>query len=210
MSIFTYFSHYSLFTILGYMWTILAFWLMFSQKGKKLFSQPYLVLLTGTALAISAWLVMREIQALTNITGGLRPLDIQLFYGKADIMKFAKALGVDGRKNYMAFQLGQDSLAPPAFCCFLMAVYRSLITSPRVQYICTALSFVYIISAFLANNLMPLIMLYFPDDRGFFLTMLYSLVPALDAIKYSMNGVAWLLVISTLSFQIIFRPRLNL
>ena len=209
MNVSTYFSHYSFFTLFGYMWTILAFWLMFSQKGKKLFSQPSLVLLTGTALAVSVWLVMREIQALTNIAGGLRPLDIQLFYGKADIMKFAQALGVDGRKNYMAFQLGQDSLAPPAFCCFLMAVYRSFITSLRVQYVCTGLAFVYIISAFLANNFMPLIMLYFPDDRGFFLTMLYSLVPAFDAIKYSMNGVAWLLVISTLSFQIIVRPRVD-
>jgi hypothetical protein len=209
MNISTYFSYYSLFTIIGFIWTILALWLMFTLKGKELLSQPPLVLLTGAALAITIWIVMREIHTLTSIAGGLRPLDIQFFYGKVDIMEFGKALGVEGRNNYMAFQLGQDSLAPPAFCCFLMSFYRSFIRSQRVQHICTGLAFVYIFSAFLANNLMPLIIMYFPDDHGFFLTILYSLVPALDAIKYSTNGIAWLLVISTLMFQIIVQSRLD-
>ena len=205
----TYFSYYSFITIFGYIWTILAFWLMFSPKGKELFSQPPLVLLTGSALAITIWIVMREIHTLTSIAGGLRPLDVHLFYGKIDIMEFGNALGIEGRKNYMTFQLGQDSLAPPAFCCFLMSVYRSFIRSRRVRHICTGLAFVYITSAFLANNLMPLVIMYFPDDHGFFLTILYLLVPALDAIKYSMNGIAWLLVITTLMFQIIVQSRLD-
>ena len=48
-----------------------------------------------------------------------------------------------------------------------------------------------------ANNLMPVIMLNFPVTDMPPLPLLYRLVPFADTIKYTIHGVAWVVIMAT-------------
>jgi hypothetical protein len=187
---------FSLHSLVGLMWTVLAFYLMFSARGRRWLSNPWSILVAGVALAVALRIVTAQIGVLTELAGGIKPLDVQYAYGHDNIIAFADALGTSGRRAYAMFQLGQDALAPPAFVCFLMAVYRATIRAAAVQSLCTALAFIYLIAVLIANNLMPVIMLNFPATDMPPLPLLYRLVPFADTIKYTIHGAAWLVIIA--------------
>jgi hypothetical protein len=187
---------FSLHSLIGMLWTVLAFYLMFSARGRHWLSSPWSILIAGVALAGALRIVTTQIGVLTELAGGIKPLDVQYAYGHDNITAFANALGTNGRRAYAKFQLGQDALAPPAFACFLMAVYRTSIRSAAVQLLCTVLAFIYLIAVLIANNLMPVIMLNFPATDMSPLPLLYRLVPFADAIKYTIHGTAWLVIIA--------------
>jgi hypothetical protein len=140
--------------------------------------------------------VTSQIKVLTDLAGGIPPLDVQFGYHQQQIAQFADALGEGGRKAYAQFQLGPDTLAPPGFCCFLMSVYRSTVRSAAVRAYCTALAFVYLVSVLIANTFMPVIILNHPAQDGVVLSTLYWLVPICDTVKYSVHGLAWLIIVS--------------
>jgi hypothetical protein len=188
---------FSLHSLVGLLWTLLAFYLMFSAPGRRWLSNPWSILVAGVALAVALRIVTAQIGVLTELAGGIKPLDVQYAYGLENIAAFADALGINGRRAYAMFQLGQDALAPPAFACFLMAVYRTTIRSATVQLLCTALAFTYLLAVLVANNLMPVIMLNFPVTDMPPLPLLYRLVPFADTIKYTIHGVAWVVIMAT-------------
>ena len=188
---------FSLYSLVGLLWTVLAFCLMFSARGRRWLSSPWSILVAGIALAVAIRIVTAQIGVLTELAGGIKPLDVQYAYGHDNIIAFAKALSTDGRRAYAMFQLGQDALAPPAFACFLMAVYRATIRAAAVQSLCTVLAFIYLIAVLIANNLMPVIILNFPAADTPPLPLLYRLVPFADTIKYTIHGIAWLVIIAT-------------
>ena len=187
---------FSLHSLVGLLWTLLAFYLMFSARGRRWLSNPWSILVAGVALAVALRIVTAQVGVLTELAGGIKPLDVQYAYGHENITAFADALGTNGRRAYAMFQLGQDALAPPAFACFLMAVYRTTISSAAVQLLCTVLAFIYLIAVLIANNLMPVIMLSFPETDMPPLPLLYRLVPFADTIKYTIHGIAWLVIIA--------------
>ena len=192
---------FSLHSLVGLLWTLLAIYLMFSARGRRWLSNPWSILVAGVALAVALRIVTAQIGVLTELAGGIKPLDVQYAYGHENITAFADALGINGRRAYAMFQLGQDALAPPAFACFLMAVYRTTIRSATVQLLCTALAFTYLIAVLVANNLMPVIMLNFPVTDMPPLPLLYRLVPFADTIKYTIHGVAWVVIMVAWSAQ---------
>jgi hypothetical protein len=187
---------FSLHSLVGLLWTLLAFYLMFSARGRRWLSNPWSIVVAGVALAVVVRIVTAQVGVLTELAGGIKPLDVQYAYGHENITAFADALGTNGRRAYAMFQLGQDALAPPAFACFLMAVYRTTISSAAVQLLCTVLAFIYLIAVLIANNLMPVIMLNFPETDMPPLPLLYRLVPFADTIKYTIHGIAWLVIIA--------------
>ena len=198
---------FSLYSLIGLLWTALAFYLMFSARGRRWLSNPWSILVAGVALAVALRIVTAQIGVLTELSGGIKPLDVQYAYGHEDITAFADALGANGRRAYAMFQLGQDALAPPAFACFLMAFYRTTIRPVAVQLLCTVLAFIYLIAVLIANNLMPVIMLNFPATDMPPLPLLYRLVPFADTIKYTIHGIAWLVIIATWLAQAVKRWR---
>ena len=107
----------------------------------------------------------------------------------------AEAFGPEGRRAYAAFQLGADSLAPPAFACFLMAVFRSTVRLPLSLTVLSVLAFVYFTSVLLANALAPVVMLAYPQSDGALLSTLYAAVPQFDFVKYAAHGAAWLVIL---------------
>jgi hypothetical protein len=175
---------------------------MFSAQGQRWQSNPLSIAIAAAALAPSLWLVTSQIKVLTDLAGGIPPLDVQFGYSQQQIVQFADALGEDGRKAYAQFQLGTDTLAPPAFCCFLMSVYRSTVRSVTVRAYCTALAFVYLVSVLIANTFMPLIILNYPSQDGVVLSTLYWLVPICDMVKYSVHGLAWFIIVTTWLWQL--------
>jgi hypothetical protein len=58
------------------------------------------------------------------------------------------------------------------------------------------MAFVYLASVLIANTLMPVIILNYPTRDGLVLTTLYWLVPLCDTIKYSVHGLAWLIILA--------------
>ena len=190
-------SLYSVISLIGLAWTLLTFFLMFSAQGQRWQSNPLSIAIAAAALAPSLWLVTSQIKVLTDLAGGIPPLDVQFGYSQQQIAQFADALGEDGRKAYAQFQLGTDTLAPPAFCCFLMSVYRSTVRSVTMRVYCTALAFVYLVSVLIANTFMPLIILNYPSQDGVVLSTLYWLVPICDIVKYSVHGLAWIIIVTT-------------
>lgn len=190
-------SLYSVISLIGLAWTLLTFFLMFSAQGQRWQSNPLSIAIAAAALAPSLWLVTSQIKVLTDLAGGIPPLDVQFGYSQQQIAQFADALGEDGRKAYAQFQLGTDTLAPPAFCCFLMSVYRSTVRSVTMRVYCTALAFVYLVSVLIANTFMPLIILNYPSQDGVVLSTLYWLVPICDMVKYSVHGLAWIIIVTT-------------
>ena len=195
-------SLYSVISLIGLAWTLLTFLLMFSIQGQRWQSNPLSIAITAAALVPSLWLVTSQLKVLTDLAGGIPPLDVQFGYLQQQIVQFADALGEDGRKAYAQFQLGADTLAPPAFCCFLMSVYRSTVRSAAVRAYCTALAFVYLVSVLIANTCMPSIMLNYPSKDGVVLSMLYWLVPICDMVKYSVHGLAWLIIVTAWLWQL--------
>jgi hypothetical protein len=189
-------SLFSVLSLTGLAWTLLTFFLMFSAQGQRWQSNPLGIAIAAAALAPSLWLVTSQVKVLTDLAGGIPPLDVQFGYHQQQIAQFADALGEDGRKAYAQFQLGTDTLAPPGFCCFLMGVYRSTVRSQAVRAYCTALAFVYLVSVLIANTFTPVIILNHPAQDGVVLSTLYWLVPICDTVKYSVHGLAWLIILA--------------
>ncbi|MEO0440670.1 MAG: hypothetical protein AAF067_07330 [Pseudomonadota bacterium] len=187
-------KYYSLLSLIGFGWTILTFWLMFSERGRFLLSSPWSILIAAAAMVPSIWYVASEVGRLTELSGGIPPLDAQYGYGKVEIAAFASALGADGRDAYAAFQLGADTLAPPAFVCFLMSVFRSTVKLKVPLILCSVLAFTYFGSVLLANSLMPVIIIHFPTESGPLLSALYGAVPVMDWLKYSAHASTWLVI----------------
>ena len=195
-------SLYSVISLIGLAWTLLTFFLMFSAQGQRWQSNPLSIAIAAAALVPSLLLVTSQLKVLTDLAGGIPPLDVQFGYRQQQIAQFAHALGEDGRKAYAQFQLGPDTLAPPAFCCFLMSVYRSTVRSVTVRAYCTALAFVYLVSVLIANTFMPVIILNYPSQDGVVLSTLYWLVPISDMVKYSVHGLAWLIIVTAWFLQL--------
>lgn len=194
-------NYYSLVSVLGFAWSILAYWLMFTGRGKSILSNPWFILVAATAMAPSIWYVAVEAIRLRELAGGIPALDTQYGYGPTDIFEFGSALGEAGRQEYAAFQLGADTLAPPAFVCFLMAVYRSTVSSTLLQRVLTMIAFCYFTSVLIANTFMPVIMIHFPDTDSGILPLLYIVIPNMDLVKYSSHGLAWLLILTAWIWQ---------
>jgi hypothetical protein len=195
-------SLYSGISLIGLAWTLLTLFLMFSPTGQRLLSNPLGIAVAAAALFPSLWLVTSQIKVLTAFTGGIPPLDVQFGYHQPEIAQFAHALNEGGRKMYAQFQLGADTLAPPGFCCFLMSVYRSTVRSRVVRTLCDGMAFVYLVSVLIANTLMPVIILNYPAQDGVVLSTLYWLVPFCDTVKYSVHGLAWLIIVTAWLFQL--------
>lgn len=189
-------SLYSGISLIGLAWTLLTLYLMFSSTGQRLLSNPLGIFIAAAALFPSLWLVTSQIEVLTALTGGIPPLDVQFGYRQPEIAQFAQALNEGGRTIYAQFQLGTDTLAPPGFCCFLMCVYRSTVRSRVVRTLCDGMAFVYLVSVLIANTLMPVIILNYPAQDGLVLSTLYWLIPLCDTIKYSVHGLAWLIILT--------------
>ena len=195
-------SLYSVISLTGLAWTLLTLVLMFSPTGKRLLSNPLGIAIAAAALFPSLWFVTSQIKVLTALTGGIPPLDVQFAYHQREIIQFAQALNESGRKMYAQFQLGADTLAPPGFCCFLMSVYRSTVRSRVVRTLCDGIALVYLVSVLMANTLMPVIILNYPAQDGLVLSTLYWHVPLCDTIKYSIHGLAWLVILSAWIWQL--------
>ena len=187
---------FSIYSLFGLAWTGLSFYLMFSSHGRRWLADPKIIVVAAIALGLMLWIVLAQIKLLTLMAAGIPPLDVQFGYSIADIAAFANALGLDGRLAYARFQLGQDTLAPPAFVCFLMCVYRSTVVSAMAKKVCDRLALAYFVAVLLANNLMPVMILNYPSTDGLLLSALYQLIPLCDAIKYSLHGATWLVIVA--------------
>lgn len=193
--------YFTWWTLIGWSWSVAAYYLMFSARGRSILANPSLILMAAILLFGSLRYVFGEMQSLSLMAGGITPLDGQFGYGITEVIAFAAALGEDGRDAYAVFQLGADALAPPAFVCFLMTVYRSTVQSSLVRLGLTVLAFTYFTSVLIANTFMPVIMQNFPDADAGLLPLYYSLIPKLDLIKYLTHGVAWLVIFSAWGWQ---------
>lgn len=196
-------QYYSFTSLVGFTWSMLTYWLMFSHRGRQLLANPWVILVAAIAMIPSIWYVTSEVGMLTKLSGGVLPLDAQYGYGRAEIAAFANGLGADGRDVYAAFQLGADTLAPPAFVCFLMSVFRSTVKRRIPLIICAVLAFIYFTSVLLANTLMPVIIIQFPKDNGALLSALYVAVPIFDWVKYSSHALTWLVIILAWMWQLV-------
>lgn len=196
-------QYYSFISLVGFAWSILTYWLMFSQRGRNLLTNPWTILVAAAAMIPSIWYVTSEVGMLTELSGGIPPLDAQYGYGRAEIAAFANGLGADGRTIYAAFQLGADTLAPPAFVCFLMSIFRSTVKLKIPLMICAVLAFIYFTSVLMANTLMPVIIIHFPEDSGPLLSVLYGAVPVMDWLKYSSHALTWLVIFLAWVWQFI-------
>ncbi|CDO60567.1 hypothetical protein BN1012_Phect2354 [Candidatus Phaeomarinobacter ectocarpi] len=192
----------SLLTLVGWSWSGVTYWLMFSHQGRTIMSKAWTIIPAAILLFLSLWHVTSEMGKLSAMAGGMTPLDGQFAYGVATVTAFAERLGPDGRIAYAVFQLGADALAPPAFLCFLMSVYRSTVRSMRIQFMLTALAFTYFTSVLIANTFMPVIMQNYPDTESGLLPLLYSVIPMLDLVKYVTHGIAWLIIFSAWAWQL--------
>jgi hypothetical protein len=71
-----------------------------------------------------------------------------------------------------------------------------------VRTLCDGIAFVYLVSVLIANTLMPVIILNYPAQDGVVLSTLYWLVPFCDTVKYSVHGLAWLIIVTAWLFQL--------
>ncbi|MEM9572965.1 MAG: hypothetical protein AAF996_15985 [Pseudomonadota bacterium] len=194
-------SYFSWLTLIGWSWSALAYYLMFARRGRAILSSPSMIPMLAILLFGSLRHVFGEMQELSVMAGGITPLDGQFGYSEPEVIAFATALEEKGRAAYAVFQLGADALAPPAFVCFLMSVYRSTVGSLMVQRGLTVLAFTYFTSVLIANTFMPVIMQNFPNAEAGVLPLYYQLIPKLDLIKYLTHGVAWLVIFSAWIWQ---------
>ena len=174
---------------------------MFSSRGKTISGLRFAPIVAAALMVPSIGLVMVEVEKLGEIAGGVAPLDVHFGYDQHAVVVFAEALGQEGRALYARFQLGVDALAPPAFVCFLMAVYRSTVKSLLVQRGLTVLAFTYFTSVLIANTFMPVIMLEFPDANSSWLPLLYTVIPLMDLVKYVSHGIAWMIILAAWAWQ---------
>ena len=202
MTVFPDPSYLSWLTLIGWSWSIVAYYLMFALRGRSVLANPSAILVAAILLFVSLRYVLGEMEVLATAAGGITPLDGQFGYGVPETVAFAEALGDTGRSAYAVFQLGADALAPPAFVCFLMAVYRSTVQASSVQLILTVLAFTYFTSVLIANTFMPVIMQNFPNADAGLLPLYYFLIPKLDLIKYMTHGLAWLVIFSAWGWQL--------
>jgi len=179
---------------LGFFWSIAVIYLLYTERGELISSSKWIVLATAPAAYIVIPLVSADVDRLTQLAGGVRTLDIHLWYNAGDIREFANALGEAGRQQYAYFQLGLDTLAPPAIAGFVLTVGRSIIEFPQARKGLTVILSVYFFSVLLANALMPVLMLGYPDQDGIF-AILHVLLPVLDGAKYATHGLAWLVIL---------------
>lgn len=181
-------------TGVGALWSLATLFLLYVERGKALTRDPRLLLVTGPLMALAVSYVAAEVDVIRTLAGGLDPLDVHLGYAAEEIVILAEALGASGRRAYAAFQLGADTLAPPAFACFILNITRSTVRLDRARRVLVALISVYFFSVLAANALMPLVMLSYPDQSGA-LGVLYTVAPILDSLKYGSHGIAWLIVL---------------
>ncbi len=186
-------SLYSMPTLIGFVWTVAVFYLLYTEKGNKLSSSKWLLLAIVPAVYFAVPTVAAEVDALTLLAGGVKTLDGHIGYGSADITVFAEALGAAGRQHYAYFQFGLDTLAPPAFAGLMISVGRSTVSFIHVRKLLTVLVSIYFLSVLFANALMPIYMLNYPEQNGF-LSVLYVLLPVLDGVKYATHAVVWLII----------------
>ncbi|BFM13966.1 hypothetical protein R50073_01490 [Maricurvus nonylphenolicus] len=187
---------YSLTTVIGFVWTLAVFFLLYTKKGAEISSNKWLLLVTFPAAYVAVPMVAADVDALTQLAGGVATLDGHIGYSSADITEFAIALGEAGRVEYALFQLGMDTLAPPAFAGVLISVVRGTVAFDRVKKILVVLVSVYFLSVLFANALMPVYMLNYPAEDNLS-ALLFVLLPALDGIKYGTHAVVWLAIISS-------------
>ncbi|NIB43066.1 hypothetical protein HBA55_25885 [Pseudomaricurvus alkylphenolicus] len=185
---------YSPETLLGAAWSVVIFYLLYTKSGVEVSSSGWFLLATLPAAYIAVPAVAAEVSALTQLAGGVATLDGHIGYNASHIDDFAIALGEQGRWRYAVFQLGLDTLAPPAFAGFMLNVGRSIVPYERVRRGLTVLVSVYFISVLLANALMPVYMLNFPEQSGL-LSALRFLLPILDGVKYGSHAVVWLVIV---------------
>lgn len=188
-------SLYSQATFIGFVWTLVVLFLLYTKKGVELSSSKWLLPLTFAAAYIAVPMVAADVDALTQLAGGVATLDGHIGYSSSDITAFAIALGEAGRVEYAYFQLGMDTLAPPAFAGFLINVVRSTVAFERAKKILVVLVSIYFFSVLFANALMPVYMLNYPSEDSMS-AFLFVLLPALDGIKYGTHAIAWLAIIS--------------
>lgn len=193
---------YSLETTIGFIWTIAILWILYSARGARISSEPILIPAALFAAYFTLPVVVADIAVLTKMAGGITTLDVHVGYQSEDITAFAVALGESGRFQYAQFQLGVDTLAPPALAGVMLVVGRSTIKQPETRRLITILVSIYFISVLLANALMPVYMLNFPDVGGHLSTILYFLLPILDGIKYALHAVFWLVIILAWLFNL--------
>lgn len=181
-------------TALGFVWTIAVFYLLYTERGVQISSSKWLLLVTGAAAYVVIPAVSAQVDALTLVAGGVQTLDVHIGYNSGHISEFAGALGESGRQQYAFFQLGLDTLAPPAIAGFVLNVGRSTVSFAKVRELLTIIISVYFISVLFANALMPVIMLNYPEEQGV-LSVLYVLVPLLDGTKYATHALAWVVIL---------------
>lgn len=184
-------------TALGFVWTIGIFYLLYADKGVQISSSRWLLLVTAPAAFLVIPAVSAEVNALALVAGGVRTLDVHIGYNSGHISEFAVALGEAGRQQYAWFQLGLDTLAPPAIAGFVLNVGRSTVSFAKARKLLTVIISVYFVSVLFANALMPVIMLNYPEQEGV-LSLLYILVPLLDGTKYATHALAWLVILLSL------------
>jgi len=192
---------YSMNTLLGLVWSMVIFYLLYTDKGAVISSSRWVIPLMLAGVYFSVPAVAAEVNALTQLSGGITTLDGHLFYTSVHVTEFADGLGLAGRLRYAEFQLGLDTLAPPAFAGFMLTVARSTISSMPVRRLVTVLVSLYFFSVLFANALMPVYMLNYPEQSSLSST-LYFLLPVLDGLKYGAHGVVWLVTLSSWAYSL--------
>jgi hypothetical protein len=181
-------------TITGFVWTVAAIILLLTEKGRLFLSSYKTVALFFVLLIVTLLKVLTEISIVEQMAHGLKILDTRLNYNPKDVLAFAVSLGEAGRLKYAAFQLGTDTLAPPAFACFVSSVAFTFL--PREKAVsCLKLIFIYLFCAVSANALMPIVMLNFSSVSYAPVSVLLNIVPWLDFLKYQFHIYTWLFII---------------
>ena len=181
-------------TVLGFVWSVAIFYLLYAEKGVQISSSKWFLLFTVPAAYLVIPAVSAQVNVLTLAAGGVQTLDVHIGYNSGHISEFAEALGEAGRQQYARFQLGLDTLAPPAIAGFVLNVGRITVPFAKVRKLLTVIVSVYFISVLCANALMPVIMLNFPGTEVVF-SILYIVVPLLDGTKYATHALAWVLIL---------------
>lgn len=183
-------------TIVGLLWSLAVIWMLYFEKGRAFSSKSWVLLITAPLVFLTVPYVAGEVDVIRQLAGGVDPLDVHYAYASHHIVELAEGLGESGRWEYARFQLGADTLAPPAFAGFILNVTRVTVSFPRVRALLVVLISIYFFSVLAANTLMPLVMLNYPENSGVY-ALLYQLLPVLDFMKYSVHALAWLIIFSS-------------
>lgn len=108
------------------------------------------------------------------------------------VLQFGEALGAAHRADYARFQLGVDTLAPPAFATVYLNVALSTIVSQRLLTIVLALVLAFFVTVIAANALMPVVMTFYnfggaANSNAAIVVFLLHVVPWLDFFKYCLH-----------------------